>query len=204
MEPSHLIFITGGVRSGKSSFAEKLAIELADGINGRLNYVACGRPLDHEMALRIQHHQKRRKSSHRPWRTWERPMKIEGISSVFQQGDVVLLDCLTTLLNNELFHDESSWKQIAFQQKVVDSIKRGIKAIRQKCSVFIIVSNEVLNEELHKGKIVYTYAKLLGHLHQSLIKQASAAYLIESGVPILMKGTNFAHFEKTLSAGFHP
>lgn len=196
MEKSNMIFITGGVRSGKSSFAEKLAMEQADFINGRLNYIACGRALDHEMALRIQHHKERRKNSSRPWRTWECPLNIEGISSVFQQGDVVLLDCLTTLLNNELFQDESSWEQVAYQQKAVDSIKRGIDAIQQKCSVFIVVSNEVLNEELHKGKIVYTYAKLLGHLHQSLIKQASAAYLMESGIPLLMKGTNREKVQK--------
>jgi adenosylcobinamide kinase/adenosylcobinamide-phosphate guanylyltransferase len=190
MEKSNTIFITGGVRSGKSSFAEKLAMEQADFIKGRLNYLACGRALDHEMALRIQHHKERRKSSNRPWKTWERPVDIEGISSVFQKGDVVLLDCLTTLLNNELFQDESSWEQAAFQQKVVDSIIRGIEAIQQQCSVFIIVSNEVLNEELHKGKVVYTYAKLLGHLHQSIVKQASAAYLMESGIPLLMRGAN--------------
>ncbi|MGE8207345.1 bifunctional adenosylcobinamide kinase/adenosylcobinamide-phosphate guanylyltransferase [Heyndrickxia sp. NPDC080065] len=188
MEKSEMIFISGGVRSGKSSFAEKLAMKYAKQINGRLNYLACGQASDPEMASRIEHHKITRKSSEQKWENWECSVNIEGISSEFKQSDVVLLDCLTTLLNNELFQDESSWEQVDFQQKVYDSILSGVDAIRKQCSVLIIVSNEVLNEELHKGMVVYTYAKLLGRLHQSLINQSSAAYLIESGIPLLMKG----------------
>lgn len=188
MEKVQLIFISGGVRSGKSSFAEKLAIEYAKQQNKQLNYLACGRASDPEMASRIQHHQETRRTSGLPWKNWECPVDIKGISPAFSKGDVVLLDCLTTLLNNELFQSGSSWEQVDFQQNVYDTIMAGIDAIQEQSSVLIIVSNEVLNEELHKGELVYTYAKLLGHLHQSIIKQSALAYLVEAGIPLLMKG----------------
>ncbi|MEK5391576.1 bifunctional adenosylcobinamide kinase/adenosylcobinamide-phosphate guanylyltransferase [Margalitia sp. FSL K6-0131] len=188
MEKAQLIFISGGVRSGKSSFAEKLAIEYAKQQNKQLNYLACGRASDTEMASRIQHHQETRRTSGLPWKNWECPVDIKGISPAFSKGDVVLLDCLTTLLNNELFQSGSSWEQVAFQQNVYDTIMAGIDAIQEQCSVLIIVSNEVLNEELHKGELVYTYAKLLGHLHQSIIQQSAVAYLVDAGIPFLMKG----------------
>lgn len=188
MEKSKMIFISGGVRSGKSSFAEQLAITYAKQMDGQLNYLACGRATDQEMTARIDHHQQLRRNSEIPWKNWECPINIKNISPVFKMGDIVLLDCLTTLLNNELFQDEYRWELATFQKNVVDSILIGIEEIQKNCSVLIIVSNEVLNEELHKGEIVYTYAKLLGYLHQTLVKQSQAAYLIESGVPLLMKG----------------
>ncbi|GIN84988.1 adenosylcobinamide kinase/adenosylcobinamide phosphate guanyltransferase [Heyndrickxia sporothermodurans] len=187
MEKSKMIFISGGVRSGKSSFAEQLAIKYARQMNGRLNYLACGRATDREMTDRISHHKETRKNSELPWVNWECPVNVKTMSPFYQSGDIVLLDCLTTLLNNELFQDEDSWERTDFQKNVVESILTGIEEIRKNCSVFIIVSNEVLNEQLHKGAVVFTYAKLLGLLHQNLVQESTVAYLVESGIPLLMK-----------------
>lgn len=187
MEKSKMIFISGGVRSGKSSFAEQLAIKYARQMNGRLNYLACGCATDREMTDRISHHKETRKNSELPWVNWECPVNVKTMSPFYQSGDIVLLDCLTTLLNNELFQDEDSWERTDFQKNVVESILTGIEEIRKNCSVFIIVSNEVLNEQLHKGAVVFTYAKLLGLLHQNLVQESTVAYLVESGIPLLMK-----------------
>src|SRR5690606_5688809 len=90
-----LIFICGGVRSGKSSFAEKSAAGIASQINGVLNYVAAGQPSDPEMKERIDRHQKDRMESGLDWKTWEKPAELNTISAAFSSKDVVLLDCLT-------------------------------------------------------------------------------------------------------------
>src|SRR5690554_6184956 len=103
MEGSSLIFITGGVRSGKSSFAERFATETAAKTKGRLNYIATGVPFDEEMEKRIDKHRQDRSKGPIPWITREQPVNIGELASLFNNQDVILLDCVTTLVNNELF-----------------------------------------------------------------------------------------------------
>ena len=99
-----LIFITGGVRSGKSSFAEKLAVKIAyRRTGGGLNYIATGVPFDTEMKERIKQHQQDRKTAKYQWKTVEQSINIGAIADRFNNRDILLLDCVTTLLNNELF-----------------------------------------------------------------------------------------------------
>ena len=60
--------------------------------------------------------------------------------------------------------------------------------IQNRGKVLIVVSNEVFNEPLVENELVFTYGQLLGQIHQQLVKAADQAYLVEMGVPILMKG----------------
>ncbi|WLD91662.1 bifunctional adenosylcobinamide kinase/adenosylcobinamide-phosphate guanylyltransferase [Alkalihalobacillus sp. AL-G] len=177
-----LIFITGGVRSGKSSFAEKLAIQLATGSSRSLHYIATGERSDSEMEKRIQKHRQQRKESESQWTTWEQPRNIGTLATHFSDDDILLLDCLTTLLNNELFSTGAD------QQSSMNAILQGIEALSRCCHTLIIVSNEVLNEPIQDNQLVFTYKKVLGHLHQMIVQRALRAYLVESGVEIEMKG----------------
>ncbi|MBP2242415.1 adenosylcobinamide kinase/adenosylcobinamide-phosphate guanylyltransferase [Cytobacillus eiseniae] len=186
-EQSSLIFISGGVRSGKSSFAERLAIDIARRTAGNLHYIAAGQASDPEMKERIIRHQKDRLASGLNWTTWEQPINIKALSGAFQTKDIVLLDCLTTLLNNEFFAVDGQWKNASFQERVMDSIMNGIEEITTCCRAFIVVSNEVLNESIGENELVVTYSKMLGELHQHVVAIAKQAYLVEAGVPILMK-----------------
>jgi len=187
-ELSSIIFISGGVRSGKSSFAEKRAAKSAQEINGRLHYIAAGQNSDAEMAERILRHQKDRNESGLTWKTWEQPVGLTDLSGVFSKKDVVLLDCLTTLLNNEFFMIDEQWKNDDFQQMVMKSILEGIKQISAQCYQFIIVSNEVLSEVYGDNELTFIYGKMLGQLHQEIVAKAQKAYLVEAGIPLLMKG----------------
>jgi adenosylcobinamide kinase / adenosylcobinamide-phosphate guanylyltransferase len=184
-QPS-LIFITGGVRSGKSSFAEKMAIELAMNKGGQLNYLATGVASDQEMRERIAKHQQDR-AGESSWRTIERSLHIGGIANMFGSQDIILLDCVTTLLNNELFSINQKW-DVYFLNAVTEKVVTGINEIRNRGKVLIVVSNEVFHESLTENELVFTYGKLLGQIHQQLVKTADQAYLVEMGVPILMKG----------------
>src|SRR5690625_1896099 len=105
METGNIIFITGGARSGKSSFAEDYAAAKAQQKAVGLNYIATSKPSDEEMVQRIKMHQRDRKKSENPWETWEWPFDLHEIVSHFKQSDVILLDCLTVLLSNELFRE---------------------------------------------------------------------------------------------------
>lgn len=182
-----MIFISGGVRSGKSTFAEKVAIDLAIKTNSPLHYIATGVATDHEMAERIARHQRERENSMLQWKTWEKPSQVEDLANSFQSNDVVLLDCVTTLLNNELFFDKRDWDS-SFLEVVLTRILQGIVGIQKECRQLILVSNEVFYEGLNDNELVYHYSRILGHLHQEIVKRAEVAYLVECGIPFLMKG----------------
>lgn len=187
MEAPSFIFITGGVRSGKSSFAERKSVEIANKTGGRLNYLATGVASDPEMKERIEKHQHDRLSEAYPWKTYEWSVQIGKMADEFNAKDVVLLDCVTTLLNNELFSFEQKWEE-GFLETVKDSIITGISSIKNCAGTLIVVSNEVLNEPLLNNEMVFTYGRLLGQIHQDLVKEADQVFLVEAGIPIGMKG----------------
>ncbi|WP_313804358.1 bifunctional adenosylcobinamide kinase/adenosylcobinamide-phosphate guanylyltransferase [Cytobacillus sp.] len=186
---SSLIFISGGVRSGKSSFAERLAANIANQKKGSLHYIAAGQSSDPEMEERIARHQKDRSRSGLNWQTWEQPKDLKRLSNAFSSNDVVLLDCVTTLLNNEFFTADREWEHPVYQSKVKESIFQGIQLISETCHTLIVVSNEVLNEPIGKNALVFVYTRILGELHQLLVAEAKQAYLVEAGIPMQMKGT---------------
>ncbi|WHY02969.1 bifunctional adenosylcobinamide kinase/adenosylcobinamide-phosphate guanylyltransferase [Neobacillus sp. DY30] len=187
MAAASLIFITGGVRSGKSSFAEKVALELSLKNGSRLNYLATGVASDPEMRERIAKHQSDREAGKFHWRTVEQSQSIGQIADIFYKEDIILLDCVTTLLNNELFSSNQKWDQL-FLAHVMKTIITGINSIRERAKVLIVVSNEVFFESIAENELVFSYAQILGKIHQQLVKNADQAFLVEAGIPINMKG----------------
>ncbi len=187
MASGKLIFITGGVRSGKSRFAEEEAKRLFDDTGSRLHYIACGRRTDQEMEIRIQRHQEDRTESEIPWTNWEFPLNITLAAEKVSGKSVVLLDCLTTLLDNELFLPGKAL-DLEHQQAVIRKILSGIHAIQDKVQFLIVVSNELTMDTAFDNDVLHMYKRLLGLLHQSLVSKANEAYLVESGLPLKMKG----------------
>lgn len=186
-EAGQLIFISGGVRSGKSSFAEKIAMELTKKTQGNLHYIASGVAFDEEMKDRIIRHQQQRNEGEHQWKTWEEQYFLHNLSIVFQPNDIVLFDCLTNLLNNRLFQTEERLMDRAFHEEIKKSILEGIVSIQKNCHTLIVVSNEILNEPIYSSDLVLVYAKLLGRLNQQVVARAKEAYLVEAGIPICMK-----------------
>jgi adenosylcobinamide kinase/adenosylcobinamide-phosphate guanylyltransferase len=186
---SSIIFITGGVRSGKSQFAEELAAKIwQQEESGGLHYIASMQASDKEMTKRIIRHQEDRRQSGLEWQTWEKPMSIGELAPSFHSNDVVLFDCLTTWLNNELFFSSDGWQDKEFLEGLPAKMLAGIAAIANRVRALIIVSNEVLHEPIGDNELILTYSKLLGKLHQSIVKDCREAYLVEMGIPVQMKG----------------
>ncbi|CAM3724198.1 bifunctional adenosylcobinamide kinase/adenosylcobinamide-phosphate guanylyltransferase [Mesobacillus zeae] len=182
-----LIFITGGVRSGKSSFAEKLAAEMAGQISGNLHYIAAGKRSDHEMDQRIKRHQEDRKKSGLNWKTWEEH-NLASLSGAFSKSDIVLLDCLTTLLNQEFFQNGEEWRDPVFQVRTMDRIVSGVEEIARSAYSLIAVSNEIFHEPAGSTSMVLAYTRMLGKIHQRVAEKADTFYLVEAGIPLLLKG----------------
>jgi len=184
MEAANMIFITGGVRSGKSSYAEALAERLSEPQNQqKLHYIACGVASDPEMSARIQKHQQKRAEAAIEWATWEQPYRLHEIANQFSSKDILVLDCLTTLINNYLFQ-----LQMTDENEVISRVLQDINHLSAVCGPFIIVSNEVFQGMPHSDSLTLTYQRMLGMIHQHIVEKADHAYLIESGIPLSKKG----------------
>ena len=99
MKGNKIIFITGGARSGKSSFA----MAEASKVNGRKAYIATAEALDEEMKERIEKHKRRRGDD---WVTYEEPIKIPDVLKTIEgRYRLVVIDCLTLWLSNIMHAD---------------------------------------------------------------------------------------------------
>ncbi|WP_312094759.1 bifunctional adenosylcobinamide kinase/adenosylcobinamide-phosphate guanylyltransferase [Niallia sp.] len=178
---SSIIFVTGGVRSGKSSFAERLAIEYARKASAELHYIATAVNTDAEMQARIARHQRIRKTQKVKWNSHEQSVDIGELARVFSKKDVILLDCLTVLVNNELFLKEQQHEMIEIK------LKKDLVKLSRSCQVLILVSNEVTYEP-STDPFVQKYCRILNRLHYFLVQHATDAYLVENGIVQRKKG----------------
>ncbi|RHW38544.1 bifunctional adenosylcobinamide kinase/adenosylcobinamide-phosphate guanylyltransferase [Lysinibacillus yapensis] len=179
----NLIFITGGVRSGKSAFAEKLAKQYYLENNCcTLYYIAPGVAFDQEMKKRIIRHKLDRRQSGLNWTTIEIQHRLDF--KVSEPQAVILWDCLTTWLNNVLFATEHLAHKLRMIEieKSIDSLKKRLLHWQEEqCSV-LLVSNEVLDEQISSLPEVNLYCSLLGRLHQWIVEQCDEAYEMDYSI----------------------
>ncbi|GKV57882.1 hypothetical protein NCCP2222_38290 [Sporosarcina sp. NCCP-2222] len=189
MVRSQLTFISGGVRSGKSSFAEALLVKEAEEAHSRLVYIASGIATDEEMESRIRKHQSDRAGQN--WLTIEQPTRLEEALSTIQEGDFVLWDCLTTWLANELY---DGWEtgtpcigQAGCMERKADEVIGTIQAIAKRATRFIIVSNEVLDEPASIYDETRIYCEWIGRLHREIVRLSSMAIEMDHGIAVYWK-----------------
>lgn len=179
-------FISGGARSGKSTYAEQLLVAQT----GRLVYIASGVAADSEMKERIAKHQYDRRLS--DWHTIEQPVDIHKALPFLQAGDLVLWDCLTTWLANELYEGYETgnpcWQRIGCLEQKTEQLLHTIKQMSEKVTSLVIVSNEVLDDWPEHGLETQLYRKAIGTLHQRLVEQCDVAIEMDHGLPIIWKG----------------
>ena len=169
-----IIFITGGVRSGKSQFA----LELARNFPGPKAYLATAQPLDREMAERIRRHKRNRPKD---WQTLEEPLRVSAILK--EKGDqfsLILIDCLTLWISNGLM---ANWTEKKFLQET----DRLCKACRDARGSLIIVSNEVGMGIVPDNPSARMFRDLSGLIHQKVSQQADEVYFMVSGLPLQLK-----------------
>jgi adenosylcobinamide kinase / adenosylcobinamide-phosphate guanylyltransferase len=180
-----IVFISGGVRSGKTHTAEQCVQQIVSE-NDQVHYIATAKITDEEMKRRIIRHQHER--SHHPlsWKTWEQPEKLHTIVNRFGKNDVILLDCLTNLLANELFADEL-WHQEDSCLKKAKNIYEAIRTLGKNSKALVVVSNEVFYDGVSEDVGTYHFMKMLGWLHQQIVSLADKAILVQNGVPLVKK-----------------
>lgn len=171
-----IIFILGGARSGKSSYA----IELAKRLRGEVVFVATATSIDREMKKRIKLHR-----AHRPrqWKVIEEDKDIVPILTKLKgRYKVVLIDCLGLLISNLLI-DNLKDKEIEIK------IKGLITAMSRLNLTVILVSNEVGTGIVPENILARRFRDLLGLANQMIARKADEVIFMQSGIPIRIKGS---------------
>jgi adenosylcobinamide kinase / adenosylcobinamide-phosphate guanylyltransferase len=164
--------VLGGVRSGKSRYAQQLGERAA-----RVVFVATAKTGDdHEMQRKIERHQ-----GNRPlhWQTVEEPLRLaEAIARHGFSCDLMIIDCLTFFAANLL--DAEGDKQSA-----VEALCTVLKS--PPCSI-VLVSNEVGSGVVPAYPSGRRFRDLLGEMNQSVARVASNVLLLVAGLPLVLKG----------------
>jgi len=145
--------ILGGVKSGKSRYAENLATSISE----QVTLIATATVLDNEMAVRVARHQEDRPAS---WITREEPVHLGQALRSIQGANVVVIDCLTLWLTNLLMLEDSE----ALNQEI-DDFEQTIKTFKYP---LILVSNETNMGIVPLGDLSRQYCDQVGLLHQRL------------------------------------
>jgi adenosylcobinamide kinase / adenosylcobinamide-phosphate guanylyltransferase len=179
---SQFILVTGGARSGKSTYAEKLSLDLnnKNSVPGKIAYIATAEIVDKEFEERIKLHKLRRDRS---FETYEENLDIAGlIRKNIGSHDVFLIECLTTWLGN-IFH----WKAGNEEKFINDAVLELEKLLEIKDKTFIFVSNEVGLGIVPDNEMSRLFRDMQGRLNSSIAALSLSVYFIVSGIPMKIK-----------------
>ncbi len=179
----HLTFILGGARSGKSSYAQRLAAEL----NESVLYVATAEAGDEEMQARIAAHQAERPAH---WRTLEAPRNVGPSINAFlhdSNADVILLDCLTLLANNVIVPLPEPVSYDAAEQAIMAEVDSLLTTYLSHTAHWIIVSNEVGLGLVPPYPLGRVYRDALGRANQKIAAAADEVFFMVADLPMKVK-----------------
>jgi len=184
-----LILILGGVRAGKSTFAEQLAQERG----GRVVYLATARVTDEEMRQRVAAHRRARPAA---WRTVEASETApQALREAASQADVILLDCLTNLVANrmipsahETYEDPPLAELQAKEADVAAVVEELLVAYRAGTASLIVVSNEVGLGVVPPYALGRAFRDALGRANAAVAAAADEVYWLVAGIATKIKG----------------
>ena len=163
--------VLGGVRSGKSRYAEQCVEDMAQ----QKVYIATAQRNDSEMIERINKHRARRGSS---WQTVEEPIDLTGVLKT-HRNSVILVDCLTLWLTNLMLAGHDIDKEIS---DLVLELREA------KGNVFL-VSNEVGLGIMPDNALARRFCDTAGQMNQEIASEAASVVLVTAGIPQIKKSS---------------
>ncbi len=172
-----LILILGGARSGKSSFAQRVARR-----GRRVLFVATAEARDEDMKRRIAAHRERRPPG---WDTLEEPLDlVAALRPVLDRYDIFLLDCLTLWASNLLLDQPARAED---GRRIPDSARELMDLIAESPATWILVSNEVGQGIVPSSSLGRAYRDALGRVNQLAASRADRVYLMTAGLALELK-----------------
>jgi adenosylcobinamide kinase/adenosylcobinamide-phosphate guanylyltransferase len=181
---ARLTLILGGARSGKSRYAEALAVEA----RGSVLYVATAKALDAEMEARISAHQANRPDH---WITVEAPSDVAAtIEHHTETADFVLLDCITLMAMNAYPNgaETDEIAQATAEVLLMEEIEALLTLVAGSNASWMVVSNEVGLGLVPPYPLGRAYRDALGRANQKLAESADEVIFMVAGLPFWIKG----------------
>src|ERR1700743_2130204 len=169
--PKRMILITGGARSGKSRYAQQLALQHSS----RPVYVATARAWDDEFRRRIRLHQQDRDER---WRSLE---EQRYLSRLPLEDEVAVIDCVTLWITN-FFSDTH-----ADVNACLAACRHEIDELTKKDAMLILISNEIgmgMHADTEAGR---KFTDLQGWINQYIAAAAQEVIFMVSGIPVTIK-----------------
>ncbi len=176
---AEIILVTGGCRSGKSDYAQKLA----ESRPGRRVYVATCPIIDEEMRSRVEAHRLARADC--GWDTIEQPIDLPAAIDAADH-DVLLIDCLTLWVNN-LMHQADQAGSDFTEDDVRKSAGELLAACRAHSGAVVMVTNEVGMGIVPDNALARRYRDLVGRVNQIIAAEADVVTLVSCGIPLQLK-----------------
>lgn len=165
-----IILITGGQRSGKSQYAERLALSLSS----NPVYVATAHVWDDEFRQRVAKHQARRGSE------WDNIEEEKFLSRHDLTGRVAVIDCITLWCTNFFF-------ELQDVDKALDTLKAEFDRFIAQDATFIFVTNEIGSGGVSDNAVQRQFTDLQGWMNQYVAQHADEVTLMVSGIPVKIK-----------------
>lgn len=182
-----IALITGGARSGKSTFAE----EHVRTFGGVIGYIATAEPFDEGMKDRIKKHINQRPDH---WTTYECYKEISPyIGEISKSCDTILLDCITVMVTNLMFSHSEEWTQITrdeidrIEKEIILEVDALVEKIRLSGMDGVLVTNEVGAGIVPENRLARLFRDIAGRVNQRLAKQVDEVYFVVSGIPMKIK-----------------
>ncbi len=169
-----LTLVTGGSGSGKSAFAEDRVLSFGE---AQRIYIATMHPFDEESHKRIERHRKMRAG-----KGFETVECYTGLKNVkLPSGCVVLLECMSNLVANEMFEEQGAHGQ------TVREITEGIDSLLGQAAHVVIVTNEIFSDAAVFEGEMDSYLEYLGKINQAVSKRADEVVEVVYGIPVYHK-----------------
>ena len=165
-----VILITGGARSGKSRYAEELALSLSK----TPVYVATAHVWDDEFRERVKKHQERRGPE------WTNIEEEKQLSKLNLTGRVAVIDCITLWCTNFFF-------ELQNVDKALDDLKREFNQFTAHDATYIFVTNEIGMGGVSENAVQRKFTDLQGWMNQYVASQADEVILMVSGIAVKIK-----------------
>ena len=188
MQRGKLILVTGGARSGKSTFAERYAVES----NKKVIYIATARADDEEMKRRIENHKRSRPAEFVTVEEMYSPHRVIGEKG--ERGTFFLVDCLTLLLNNYLFKEDVPTAEMEYREAIQGCADDALNYVsffaadsKENPADVLVVTNEIGMGVVPENFLGRVYRDMIGKANQFLAEQSDEVWLVVSGVPVKIK-----------------
>ena len=195
-----MVLVVGGSGSGKSSYAEKVTVSLAQESvkeitksentslsDFKLNipkkyYLAMMQVFDDEGRKKVERHRNLR--SGKGFFTIEQPTRISGALEKMEDGDrTVLLECISNLTANEMFSEKKAMTEI----QVTENVIRDIKMLKEQTNHLVVVSNNVFEDGITYDETTTKYIRAMGKINQKLAALADRVVEVVAGIPVTLK-----------------